>query len=193
MNRLLTGILMASVLLLAVGGESLKVLPSKAFLYKHGYEYIGKPVLRDARIPMLMFTTGDDRYIGSSFYTKHRQYTAQHVSNGLGGFTQIGLSDAAWRIATPNHYFEVNNQALTYRGDCTAYGYVDGVLRRYDGKITGTMAVITGPELLCNFRVRGGVSGGVVVDSKGLVLGVISATTLVDGKHVTMVIPIKEG
>lgn len=186
-------------LLLAVGGESANPisldslpletkLPSVAFLYKHGYEYVGTPVPNDPRIPLLRITTSMSRHIGTSFYTKHRQYTAQHVSENMGGFTQIGQTDAAWRVAMPRTYFKVNSSPLAYRGVCVAYGYVDNVLRRYDGKIIGTLPVSTGSELITDFRVRGGTSGGVVLDKDGLVLGVISST--IKDKQ-TLVIPIK--
>lgn len=197
MTRLKRTMILTTMMLLALSAENpipidlAPQLPSAAFLYKHGYEFVGKPVKADPRMKLLVFTDSNGRAIGSSFYTRHRQYTAQHVSDDMGGFTRIGESDVAWRVAMPKAYFEINPAPLAYRGTVIAYGYVDGVLREYKGKMLGILPVSTGSEIIVDFRVRGGASGGVLLDDKGLVLGVISATTMVDGNRVTMVIPIR--
>lgn len=168
-----------------------EILPSKEFLYSHGYEFVGKPVKADPRIPLLEIIENGTKESGSSFYTKTKQYTANHVAENRRGFSQIGDYDASVRPSSSKVFFEVNESPLTYVGPCTAYGYVDGVLREFKGNVIGPWEAF-GDVIYTDFRIRSGVSGGILIDKDGKALGVVYGTTELKKKVYTLVVTIKE-
>jgi len=173
-----------------------EILPSKEFLYKHGYEFVGKPTKEDKRIPILKVRSGSRIDCGTSFYIKGYLMTAEHVSRGRDGFSKVSGYDAAYRKESSDSYFNVNNNSSEYRGDCTIYGYIDGVLREYKGKIIGVSNSGDTPysvrsNLVAKMRIRSGVSGGAVVDSNGNILGIAHSTYKDDdGTYHTIISPI---
>jgi len=102
-----------------VAGE---ILPSKEFLYRHGYEFVGKPIKEDKRVSLLVIRSNMRTDYGTSFYIKGYLMTAEHVSRGRDGFTKISGYDAAYKTAISDNYFNVNNKSSEYRGACTIYG-----------------------------------------------------------------------
>lgn len=190
-------ILLVLAMIFSLGMVVEEILPSKEFLYIHGYEFVGKPIKEDSRVSILVIRSDSGIDYGTSFYIKGYLITADHVSKGRDGFTKISGYDAAYKAETSDNYFNVNNKSSEYRGVCTIYGYIDGVLREYKGEIIGveysseTFNGISKLNLIAKMRIRSGASGGAVVGANGNIIGVAHSTQKNnDGTYRTTISPI---